>query len=77
VSKAEALQRAQVARYHGVALSALKDVRQALARYDGERQRLQALDAALAHSQHSFALAQSNYRAGTVDGWPCSTASAK
>lgn len=68
VSKAEALQRAQVARYHGVALSALKDVRQALARYDGERQRLQALDAALVHSQHSFALAQSNYRAGTVDG---------
>ena len=68
VSKAEALQRAQVARYHGVALSALKDVRQALARYDGERQRLQALDAALAHSQHSFALAQGNYRAGTVDG---------
>lgn len=66
--KAEALQQAQVAHYQGVALRALKDVRQTLARYDGERQRLQALDAALAHSQRGFALAQSNYRAGTVDG---------
>jgi len=68
VGKAEALQQAQVARYHGMALSALKDVRQALARYDGEQQRLQALDAALAHSQRGYALAQGNYRAGTVDG---------
>lgn len=68
VGKAEALQQAQVAHYHGVALNALKDVRQALARYDGERQRLQALDAALMHSQRGFALAQGNYRAGTVDG---------
>lgn len=68
VGKAEALQQAQVAHYQGVALRALKDVRQTLARYDGERQRLQALDAALAHSQRGFALAQSNYRAGTVDG---------
>ncbi|EKT4450443.1 efflux transporter outer membrane subunit [Pseudomonas putida] len=68
VGKAEALQQAQVAHYHGMALSALKDVRQALARYDGERQRLQALDAALAHSQRGYALAQGNYRAGTLDG---------
>lgn len=68
VGKAEALQQAQVAHYRGMALSALKDVRQALARYDGERQRLQALDAALTHSQRSYALAQGNYRAGTVDG---------
>ncbi|WEK29501.1 MAG: TolC family protein [Candidatus Pseudomonas phytovorans] len=68
VGKAEALQQAQVAHYHGVALNALKDVRQALARYDGERQRLQALDAALGHSERGFALAKGNYRAGTVDG---------
>ncbi|MCE7765972.1 efflux transporter outer membrane subunit [Pseudomonas putida] len=68
VGKAEALQQAQVAHYRGMALSALKDVRQALARYDGERQRLQALDAALTHSQRGYALAQGNYRAGTVDG---------
>lgn len=68
VDKAEALQQAQVAHYRGMALSALKDVRQALARYDGEQQRLQALDAALAHSQRGYALAQGNYRAGTVDG---------
>lgn len=75
VGKAEALQQAQVAHYHGMALSALKDVRQALARYDGERQRLQALDAALAHSQRGYALAQGNYRAAPWTGWPCSTAS--
>ena len=68
VGKAEALQQGQVAHYHSVALNALKDVRQALARYDGERQRLQALDTALVHSQRGFALAQGNYRAGTVDG---------
>lgn len=68
VDKAEALQQAQVAHYRGMALSALKDVRQALARYDGERQRLQALDSALTHSQRGYALAQGNYRAGTVDG---------
>ncbi|WP_236186025.1 efflux transporter outer membrane subunit [Pseudomonas juntendi] len=68
VGKARALQQAQVARYQGVALNALKDVRQALARYAGERQRLQALEAALGHSERGFALAQNNYRAGTVDG---------
>lgn len=68
VGKAEALQQVQVAHYRGMALSALKDVREALARYDGERQRLQALDAALMHSQRGYALAQGNYRAGTVDG---------
>ena len=67
VSKARALQQAQIAHYRGVALNALKDVRQALAGYDGERQRAQALDSALAHSQRGFALAQDNYRAGAVD----------
>lgn len=51
-----------------MALNALKDVRQALAGYAGERQRLQALEAALGHSQRGFALAQNNYRAGTADG---------
>lgn len=68
VGKARALQQAQIARYQGVALNALKDVRQALARYAGERQRQQALEAALGHSERGFALAQNNYRAGTVDG---------
>ncbi len=67
VGKAQALQQAQVAHYRSVALTALKDVRQVLARYDGERQRGQALDAALAHSQRGFDLARTSYRAGTVD----------
>ncbi|MBK5001183.1 TolC family protein [Pseudomonas sp. S31] len=67
VGKAQALQQAQVAHYRSVALAALKDVRQALARYDGERQHSQALDAALAHSQRGFDLAQTSYRAGAVD----------
>ncbi|MNO25598.1 Outer membrane protein OprM precursor [compost metagenome] len=67
VSKAQALQQAQIAHYRGVALAALKDVRQALARFDGERQRTQALAAALVQGQRGFALAQSSYRAGTLD----------
>nr|WP_225780316.1 TolC family protein [Pseudomonas sp. Marseille-Q3773] len=67
VRKAQALQEAALARYRGTALAALKDVRQALARYDGERQRLAALQAALAHSQRGFDLASVNQRAGTLD----------
>nr|WP_314480408.1 TolC family protein [uncultured Pseudomonas sp.] len=68
LSKAEALQQAQRARHHSVALKALEDVRRALARYAGVQQRLAALQAALEHSQRSFALAQASYRAGTADG---------
>ena len=64
---APALQNAQVAHYRGVALAALKDVRQALARLEGERQRALALGAALAQGERGFALAQRNYQAGTVD----------
>lgn len=67
VNKAQALQNAQVAHYRGVALAALKDVRQALARLEGERQRALALGAALAQGERGFALAQRNYQAGTVD----------
>ncbi|NIF26381.1 TolC family protein [Pantoea sp. Tr-811] len=67
VSKAQALHEGAVARYRGTALAALKDVRKALARYDGERQRLLALQGALAHSQRGFDLASVNYRAGTLD----------
>ncbi|WP_028632412.1 TolC family protein [Pseudomonas parafulva] len=68
LSKAQALQQAQVAHYQSVALGALKDVRQALARHDATQQRLQALASALAHSQRGYDLARSNHRAGTVDG---------
>ncbi|MGN8259117.1 efflux transporter outer membrane subunit [Pseudomonas sp. SMSB3] len=67
VSKAQALHEAAIARYRGAALAALKDVRQALARFDGERQRLLALQAALAHSQRGFDLASLNHHAGALD----------
>ena len=56
------------AHYRSVALKALKDVRQALARHAGEQQHLSSLQAALEHSQRGFALAQASYRAGTQDG---------
>ncbi|MBO0368088.1 TolC family protein [Pseudomonas putida] len=68
VRKAEALQQAQRAHYQGVALAALKDVRQALARFDGERQSLLAVTAALEHGQRAHALADFSYRAGALDG---------
>ena len=68
VRKAEALQQAQRAHYQGVALAALKDVRQALARFDGERRSLLAVTAALEHGQRAHALADFNYRAGALDG---------
>ncbi|MCX2891848.1 MULTISPECIES: TolC family protein [Pseudomonas] len=67
VSKAQALREAAVAKYRGAALAALKDVRQALAHFDGERQRALALQSALAHSQRGFDLALVNYRAGALD----------
>ncbi len=68
LGKAQALQQAQRAHYRSVALKALKDVRQALARHAGEQQHLSSLQAALEHSQRGFALAQASYRAGTQDG---------
>lgn len=68
LGKAQALQQAQRAHYRSVALKALKDVRQTLARHAGEQQHLSSLQAALEHSQRGFALAQASYRAGTQDG---------
>lgn len=67
VGKAQALQREQAARFNGVALAALKDVRQALALYDGDRQHQQALSLALQQSQRGFDLAHTSLRAGSVD----------
>lgn len=67
VGKAQALRQEQLAQFHGATLAALKDVRQALALYDGERQRQQALSLALQQSQRGYALAEDNYRAGSVD----------
>lgn len=68
VGKAQALADGQLAHYRSVALAALKDVRQALARYDGERRHLHALNAAREHSQRAYALADGSYRAGALDG---------
>ena len=67
VGKAEALEQAQLAGFRGAVLAALSDVRQALALYDGQRQREAALQAALHDSERGYALAEANYRAGTVD----------
>lgn len=67
VSKAQALHSRQLAIFHGTVLAALKDVQQALALYDGERQRAQVLEVALQQSQRGFDLARENYRAGTID----------
>lgn len=68
VGKAQALAESQQATFHSVVLAALKDVRQALALYDGERQRQQALTLALQQSQRSYELAEDGLRAGSVDG---------
>ncbi len=68
LDKARALADGQVAHYRSVALAALKDVREALARYDGERRHVQGLEAALQHSQRGYALADAGYRAGSLDG---------
>lgn len=67
VGKAQALADSQQARFHSVVLAALKDVRQALALYDGERQRQQALALALQQSQRGFELAEAGLRGGSVD----------
>lgn len=67
VGKAEALEQAQLAGFRGAVLTALGDVRQALALFDGQRQREAALQAALHDSERGYALAEANYRAGTVD----------
>ena len=67
VNQARALEQADVARFEGSVLNALKDVRQALALYDGERQRHAALDHALDSSRHAYKLAQLNYNAGSID----------
>lgn len=67
VKQAQALEQADVARFEGSVLNALKDVRQALALYDGERQRHAALSQALDSSRQAYKLAQLNYNAGSID----------
>ncbi|WP_455923452.1 efflux transporter outer membrane subunit [Pseudomonas putida] len=67
VEQAKAMEQGALARFDGQVLLALQQVRQALALYDGERQRYGALAGALSDSQRAFDLAQRNYQAGALD----------
>ncbi|UEH07378.1 efflux transporter outer membrane subunit [Pseudomonas sp. HN8-3] len=67
VNQARALEQVEVAQFEASVLKALKEVRQALALYDGERQRHAALSQALDSSRHAYRLAQFNYDAGSID----------
>jgi NodT family efflux transporter outer membrane factor (OMF) lipoprotein len=67
VNQAQALEQVEVAQFEASVLKALKEVRQALALYDGERQRHAALSQALDSSRKAFRLAQLNYNAGSID----------
>ncbi|MCK3861667.1 TolC family protein [Pseudomonas sp. B329] len=67
VKQARALEQVEVAQFEASVLKALKAVRQALALYDGERQRHAALSQALDSSRHAYRLAQFNYDAGSID----------
>ena len=67
VGQRRAQAREAQARFDATVLSALKQVEQALALYQGEQQRHQALQAALDNSQQAFELATRSYRAGALD----------
>ena len=67
VKQARALEQVEVAQFEASVLKALKEVRQALALYDGERQRHAALSRALDSSRQAYKLAQFNYDAGSID----------
>ena len=67
VNQARALEQVEVAQFEASVLNALKEVRQALALYDGERQHHAALSQALDSSRQAWTLAQINYSAGSID----------
>lgn len=67
VSQREAEARQALAQFDATLLGALKQVEQALALYQGEQQRRQALAAALENSRRAFDLATLSYRAGGLD----------
>jgi len=64
---AEARERQLLARFQQQALVALKDVRQSLLRYSGERQHRDALLAALDSGRKAYGLAVIKQRAGAID----------
>lgn len=66
VKQAQAQGEAALATFDGKVIAALKDVEQALARYDAAQQRNAALIEARARAETAYELAQSRYRAGSV-----------
>ncbi|UFH48220.1 efflux transporter outer membrane subunit [Pseudomonas sp. KNUC1026] len=68
VQAADAQRMASAANWRRSVQGALTDVRQAFARYDGERQRGLWLAQALEQNERAFALADSSYHAGALDG---------
>lgn len=67
VKQHQAQERQAQARFDGTVLTALKQVEQALALYQGEQLRHQALGAALDNSRQAHLLASRSYRAGALD----------
>lgn len=67
VREAQAIEQGHTAHFEASVLMALQQVHQALALYDGERQRHTALAQALADSRSAYNLAQLNYQAGALD----------
>jgi len=67
VEGARAREQGQLARFRQQALVALKQVRQSLLRYHGERQHRDALLAALDSGRQAYQLALLNQRAGAID----------
>ncbi len=66
VREAEAQGAASLAAFDGKVIGALKEVEQALARYDAGRRRHAALSEARDRAQAAYDLAQARYRAGSV-----------
>ncbi|HWW58441.1 MAG TPA: TolC family protein, partial [Sphingopyxis sp.] len=66
VRQAEAQGDASLAAFDGKVIGALKEVEQALARYDAGQQRHAALAKARDRTQTAYELAQARYRAGSV-----------
>lgn len=66
VKQAEAQGDATLATFDGKVIGALKEVEQALARYDAEQQRNAALAEARDRAQTTYDLAQARYRAGSI-----------
>ena len=67
VNQSQAEARQALAQFDGTVLNALKQVEQAMALYQGEQQRREALAAALDNNRRAFDLASRGYHAGALD----------